>query len=126
MNKVVIGGRLCGDPELRTLPTGSVTSSFTLAVERRKKDAGTDFIICEAWGKVAELLNQYCHKGEKLYVSGRLNVDEYTAKDGTRRHSTRVIVEEFDFPVRARGEQTEQPTAQPTQMTEVEDSDLPF
>ena len=128
MNKVIITGRLCRETELRTLPTGSITTDFTIAVDRRKKDAGADFIQCVAWGKTAEMLNQYVHKGEKVGVIGRLQVREYV-KDGNKRYVTEVVAEEIEF-MQIRRDYTETAeetvTANGDGLTPSNDEDLPF
>ena len=127
MNKVVLTGRLCRETELRTLPTGSITTDFTIAVDRRKKDAGADFIQCVAWGKTAEMLNQYVHKGEKVGVVGRLQVREYV-KDGNKRYVTEVVAEEIEF-MQIRRDYTQaadEATADGDGLTPSEDEDLPF
>lgn len=127
MNKVIITGRLCRETELRTLPTGSITTDFTIAVDRRKKDAGADFIQCVAWGKTAEMLNQYVHKGEKVGVTGRLQVREYV-KDGNKRYVTEVVAEEIEF-MQIRRDYTQaadEATADGDGLTPSNDEDLPF
>lgn len=97
MNVVNLIGRLTKDIELRTLPSGSIVTDFTLAVNRRKKDDGADFIGCVAWGKLAELMNQYMKKGDRICVSGHLNQRKYTDKNGIDRTAINVIVEDFEF-----------------------------
>lgn len=127
MNKVVLTGRLCRETELRTLPTGSITTDFTIAVDRRKKDAGADFIQCVAWGKTAEMLSQYVHKGEKVGVIGRLQVRDYV-KDGNKRYVTEVVAEEIEF-MQIRRDYTQaadEATADGDGLTPSEDEDLPF
>lgn len=128
MNKVIIIGRLCRETELRTLPTGSITTDFTIAVDRRKKDAGADFINCVAWGKTAETLNKYVHKGDKIAVFGRLQVREYVAKDGNKRYVTEVVAEDIEF-MQIRRDYTQaadEATADGDGLTPSEDEDLPF
>lgn len=131
MNKCFLTGRLCGDVELRTLPTGSITTTVTLAVDRRRREDGTDFLICEAWGKTAEIMNQFVHKGDKLTVVGRIKSDEYTGRDGQKKYSTHIVIEEVEFPPKAANDRSYSKPApsanQPTQMQPADnDSDLPF
>lgn len=89
MNKVDLTGRLTKDPQSRWT-NGQESQEqicivrFTLAVNRRKKDAGADFISCVAFGKSAESLEKYCKKGTKLEISGRIQTGSYTNKDGGR------------------------------------------
>ena len=102
MNKVDLTGRLTKDPQSRWT-NGQESQEqicivrFTLAVNRRKKDAGADFISCVAFGKSAESLEKYCKKGTKLEISGRIQTGSYTNKDGGKVYTTDVIVEEWEF-----------------------------
>lgn len=110
MNSVVLIGRLTADPELRYLPSGENTAvaNFTLAVDRNySKDVRqqmesqgkptADFIRCTAWGRTAEIINQYVFKGDQFAVRGRIQTDRYQHKDGHMVYTTDVRVEEFDF-----------------------------
>jgi single-strand DNA-binding protein len=100
MNKVILVGRLARDPELRTTTTGTSVCSFAIAVDRRFKRDGqptADFFNVTAWGKQGEVISQYLRKGRQIAISGRLQTRNYTAKDGSKRYTTEVILEEFDF-----------------------------
>ena len=102
MNKVVLVGRLTKDPELRfTANKGTAVTRFTLAVNRDyKKEDGTqeaDFINCIAYSKRAEIIAQYLTKGKRFTVSGSIRTGSYDAQDGTRRYTTYVVVDGFDF-----------------------------
>ena len=101
MNKVVLIGRLTKDPELRFSPgTGIAISRFTIAVNRRKKEDGTqeaDFIPCVAWRKQAENLANYQKKGNQIAVTGRIQTRSYDGKDGVKKYVTEVIAEEVQF-----------------------------
>lgn len=100
MNKVMLVGRLARDPELRTTGTGKSVCSFSVAVNRRFKQEGqptADFFTVTAWGRQAEIINQYLGKGRQIALSGRLQSRSYDAKDGSKRYVTEVVLEEFDF-----------------------------
>lgn len=102
MNKVVLVGRLTKDPELKfTVNKGTAVTRFTLAVNRDyKKEDGTqeaDFINCIAYSKRAEIIAQYLTKGKRFTVSGSIRTGSYDAQDGTRRYTTYVVVDGFDF-----------------------------
>jgi single-strand DNA-binding protein len=101
MNKVVLIGRLTKDPELRFTPgAGTAVTTLTLAVDRRIKKEGqpeADFINCVAFGKTAEIMAQYLSKGRLIGVSGWIRTGNYEAKDGTRRYTTDVYIDEFQF-----------------------------
>ena len=102
MNKVILMGRLTKDPE--TTYTNSTEplaiSKYTLAVNRRFRRQGepeADFIPCIAFGKAGELVEKYFKKGMMIAVVGRLQVRSYDDKDGNKRWSTDVVVEEQYF-----------------------------
>lgn len=98
MNKTILMGRLTKDVEVRyTQNNNKAVARFTLAVNRRGKDAGTDFISCIAWGKTAELLQKYCKKGSQVGIVGRIRTGQYDDKDGKRVYTTDVVVEELDI-----------------------------
>ncbi|EOU1606699.1 single-stranded DNA-binding protein [Clostridium perfringens] len=102
MNKVVLVGRLTKDPELRfTANKGTAVTRFTLAVNRDfKKEDGTqeaDFINCIAYSKRAEVIAQHLTKGKRFSIAGSIRTGSYDAQDGTRRYTTYVVVDGFDF-----------------------------
>ena len=98
MNKVVLVGRLVRDPELRfAAGSGNAVSRFTVAVNRQFKKDETDFIGCVAFGKTAEIISQYFTKGKQIAVSGSIRTGSYDAQDGTKRYTTDVAVDSFDF-----------------------------
>lgn len=95
MNKVVLIGRLTKDVETRYGETA--VARISVAVDRRTKDKQTDFINCVAFGKTAEFLDKYFHKGMRIALSGRIQTGNYTAKDGHKVYTTDVVVEECEF-----------------------------
>ena len=97
MNKAIMSGRLCADIELRQTTNGKSVCAFTLAVDRRGKDAGADFIDCVAWEKTAEFLARYFQKGQQMNICGRLQTRSYEDKEGKKRKATEVVVEEVGF-----------------------------
>ena len=100
MNKVVLVGRLTKDVELRTTPQGVSVCSFTVAVNRRFKNANgeydADFINCVAWRQTAEFLSRYFSKGRMVGISGSIQTRSWE-KDGERRYATEVLAEEAYF-----------------------------
>lgn len=100
MNKCILMGRLTREPEIRTANENTV-ARFTLAVDRRFKrqndDQTADFINCVAFGKTAEFIGNYGHKGTKFVVEGRIQTGSYTNKEGQRVYTTDVIVEQIEF-----------------------------
>lgn len=98
MNKVVLVGRLVKDPELRfAAGSGTAVARFTLAVNRQFKRDESDFVSCIAFGKTGETIAQYITKGRQLAIAGNIRTGSYEAQDGTRRYTTDVVVESFDF-----------------------------
>lgn len=101
MNKVILVGRLTGNPEVKNTTSGRAVATFTLAVDRRFKNKDgqkeADFIPIVFWGKQAELVGQYLSKGSQIGVSGRLQVRSYDAQDGTKRYVTEVVGDEMTF-----------------------------
>ena len=97
INKVVLLGNLTKDPELIRTGDGIVIAKFTLAVSRQLKKNEADFINCIAFGKTGETITQYFTKGSKIAITGNIRTGSYDAKDGTKRYTTDVIVETFEF-----------------------------
>lgn len=103
MNKVILCGRLTKDPDVRNANTGTKVARFTLAVDRRRgKDAdpnqpSADFISCIAFGKRADIFENYCHKGTKVIVEGNIQTGKYTNKDGQTVYTTDIIVDNMEF-----------------------------
>lgn len=100
MNKVILMGRLTRDPELRTTPNGVSVCSFSIAVNRRFKNAegnyDADFINCVAWRQTGEFISRYFTKGRMIAVVGSLQTRNYE-KDGQRHYVTEVQVDEAHF-----------------------------
>ena len=99
MNHFVGIGRLTRDPNVKYTQSGKAYASFTLAIDRRKSGEGNpqaDFIQCVAWEKTAEVISQYCTKGKKIAVEGRIQTRSYE-KDGRKYYVTEVIVQSMEF-----------------------------
>ena len=102
LNHIVIMGRLTRDPELRYTQTQPPVASFSVAVDRdyNSRESGekqTDFIDCVAWRSTAEFISKYFQKGSMAVVSGRLQIRDWTDKEGNRRRSAEVIVDNMYF-----------------------------
>lgn len=102
MNKFIAMGRLVADPELKytTGEKAMAIANFRLAVDRRLKREGqpdVDYFRCQAFGKTAELINTYLHKGSKILMEGRVEINSYTNKEGQKVYTTDVTVENFEF-----------------------------
>ena len=100
MNKVILTGRLTRDPELRYTAYNKAVCDFTIATNRpvvRDGEKVADFINCRIWNKSAENLVKYQTKGNLIAVIGRIQVDNYTDKDGNNRYNTYLLVEELEY-----------------------------
>lgn len=102
LNKIFVMGRLTRDPELRHTQTGTAVASFTLAVDRDFKDKATgekqtDFIDCVAWRQTGEFVSKYFSKGRMAVVEGRLQMRDWTDKDGNKRRSAEVVADNVYF-----------------------------
>ena len=99
MNKVMLTGRLTKEPRISTLESGTTMASYTLAVQRRKREGqeqDADFISCICFGRTAELIRDYVGKGSKILAVGEISTGSYE-KDGKRIYTTDVNVKEVEF-----------------------------
>ena len=131
MNKWAGLGRLVRDPEIRKGKTSKgeemLVARYTLAIDRRGKDAGADFISCVVFGRGAEFAEKYLKKGIKIAVTGRIQTGDYTNKDGQKVYTTDVIIEEQEFAESKKSEPTQ--TAPDDEFVPIPDdieSELPF
>lgn len=145
LNHITIMGRMTRDPELRRTGSGTAVTSFRIAVDRdfAPKDGGekeTDFIDCVAWRQTGEFVSKYFSKGRMIVVSGRLQVREWTDKDGKKCRTAEVVADNVYFGDSKKDGDNQgtqsygQPANAPAQdysannfdMLEDEDSQLPF
>lgn len=100
MNKVILSGNLCGDPEYQTTASGISLCRFRIAVQRKfKNEKGeyeSDFISVVAWRGTADFVSKYLHKGNKIGVTGSLQTRTYDAQDGTKKYVTEVVADEVE------------------------------
>ena len=126
LNSVIIMGRLTRDPELRRTQSGTAVTSFTMAVDRDfKSQSGekeTDFIDVVAWRNTAEFVSKYFSKGRMAVVEGRLQLRDWTDKDGNKRRTAEVVADNIYF-----GESKKRDTSPDVQLEEIpDDGELPF
>ena len=141
LNHITIHGRMTKDPELRRTGSGVAVASFTLAVDRdfADKQSGekeTDFIDCVAWRGAGEFVDKYFSKGSLAVVSGRLQIRNWTDKDGNKRRSAEVVAENVYFGdsnkntrnQNSAAQSQEQPIEFPSDFSVItdDDSQLPF
>ena len=129
LNHIVIMGRLGKDPELRRTQSGVAVATFNVAVDRDFKDKATgqratDWITCVAWRSTAEFVEKYFSKGSQVLVAGRLQMRDWTDKDGNKRISAEVQAENVYFAgARTEGGQRELPEFE---VMDDDDTDIPF
>ncbi len=132
LNKIVIQGRLTKDPELRRTQSGTAVASATVAVDRDFKNQGgekeTDFIPIVAWKGTGEMLAKYFTKGRMIAVEGRLQLRDWTDKDGNKRRTAEIVANNVYFcDSRKDGESGSEGSEQQGGFSEIEDDgDLPF
>ncbi len=101
MNKVILTGRLTRDPESRMTQSNMEISRFSLACQSdfvsRDGERDTEFINCVAFNRSAQTINRYCRKGQMILVQGRIRNSSYDSQDGTKRYTTDVVVDNFEF-----------------------------
>lgn len=129
LNHIVIMGRLGKDPELRRTQSGVAVATFNVAVDRDFKDKATgqratDWITCVAWRSTAEFVEKYFAKGSQVLVAGRLQIRDWTDKDGNKRISAEVQAENVYFAgAKTEGGQRELPEFE---VMDDDDPDMPF
>ena len=131
LNKGILMGRLTRDPELRHTQSGTAVCSFTLAIDRDRKDANgekqTDFIDCVAWNKQAEFVSQWFSKGAMAIVVGRIQSRKWQDQNGNNRTAIELNCEEVSFgeTKKNRDSNSGRQNSDFADMPE-EDSDVPF
>ena len=156
LNKVMLIGRLTRDPEVRTFQNGGKVAAFGFAVNNRRKNQQTGqwedepvFLDCEAFnrgefGKTADLIEQYLHKGHQAYIEGHLKLDQWNDKQsGEKRSKIKIVVDNVQFlePRRDDGSRSSAPSRrqeapaasqdydsgpEPMQGPPAQDGDIPF
>ena len=136
MNKVILVGNVTKDLELKTTTNGIATCTFSIAVNRKFKNAQgvqeADYINIVTWRQTAELCAKYLAKGRKVGIVGSIQTRSYTAKDGGKRYVTEVVADDVEFltPRGSAGENVQVQDGQQTDIsngfTEVTDDELPF
>ena len=133
LNTILLMGRLVRDSELRHTGSGTAVASFTLAVDRDYKtqngEKETDFVDIVAWRSTAEFVSKYFTKGRMAVVEGRLQIRDWTDKDGGRRRSAEVVADNIYFGDSKRPVSDSDTPAQSGEFTELPDEEkgeLPF
>lgn len=140
MNKLTIIGNLTRDPELRTTTTGRQVCSFSVAVNRRRREGQepeTDYFRVSVWNQMAEICQKYLAKGRKVAVVGPVRISTYTGQDGDTRANMDVLAESVEF-LTPKGEADQGQATKPAQQAQaaevpvnngyivIDSDDLPF
>lgn len=128
MNKIVIMGRATKDPDITSSTSGTTFARMSVAVDRRFKREGepeADFFNCSAFSKTAEFIERYIKKGTKVVISGRLENNDYTNKDGVKVKGTRIIIEEIEF-AESKKESNNTDSKDVTEFNHIDPEQLPF
>ena len=133
-NVCILKGRLCREPELTTTSSGMSVCRIRLAVPRRDKQSGTDFVTCTAFRNQAEFLNKYFTTGQAILIQGNLRTNQWEGVDGVKREGCEVLINNIDFcGAKQENKPSEQSkevqTPQPDPWAELSglaDEDLPF
>lgn len=110
MNSVILIGNLGQDPEMKYFDSGSTVTKFSLALRgynKKEEKEVTDWVSCEAWGKTAELIGEYCKKGHKLAIEGSLKTQKWEDSDGNKKSKTFVLVSRVEFLTSKNSDQTQ-------------------
>ena len=129
-NLCVLKGRLCKNPELSTTTSGMPVCRIRIAVPRRDKQSGADFVTCVAFKSQAEFLNKYFSKGQEILIQGSLRINQWEGDDGVKREACEVLINTIDFCGAKEDKPAEQnvraQTLEPVPFTNLPDEDLPF
>lgn len=102
LNRIILIGRLTRDPEIRYTPAGTAVAGFSLASGKTyavggEKKEQVSYFDCIAWSKLGEIMTEYCKKGHRIAVEGRLQQSRWDDQDGKKRSKVEVVVENFQF-----------------------------
>ena len=130
-NLCVLKGRLCKNPGLSTTASGMAVCRIRIAVPRRDKQSGADFVTCVAFKAQAEFLNKYFSKGQEILVQGSLRINQWEGDDGIKREGCEVLINNIDFcgakqDIKLAEQNERAQTVEPVQFIDFPNEDLPF
>ena len=133
-NLCVLKGRLCKNPELSTTTSGMPVCRIRIAVPRRDKQSGADFVTCVAFKSRAEFLNKYFSSGQEILIQGTLRINQWEGDDGIKREACEVLINNIDFygakqdanPAEKNELAQRAHPVEPVPFTDLPDEDLPF
>ena len=124
LNHVTLIGRLVADPETKSTPNGKSVCNIRIAVDRKGREKETDFFSCTAFGQTGDALGTYATKGRLIAVVGKIQIDNYTDKEGIKRQGIKVLIDQWTL-LDSRKEQ-DIPEPKPAGQLKVDDIDDPF
>lgn len=132
LNKVIIIGNLCADPELRNTPSGQPVCNFRIATNRiwtdrqtNEKQQKTEFHSVVAWRRLAEIVSQFLRKGSLLLVEGRLETRSWDDASGNKRYRTEIIAENIQMGPKGTGEARETHVSPSPEIPVIEENEPP-
>ena len=126
MNRVILIGRLTGEPEARVTQSGVSVTTFRIAVDRRLKAGVTDYFNVVTWRGLAETRAAYLVKGHQVCVEGELTTREYEDREGIKRYLTEIAADRVEFLQRPTDAKISAPSDSKTNPEVIEDGELPF
>ena len=132
LNRVILIGRLTRDPELRYTPSGTAVASFSIANNRSYAVAGekkeqVSYFDCIAWSKLGEIITEYCKKGQRIAVEGRLQQRRWEDQDKNKKSKIEMVIENFQFLTgKGAGDETSQSQESPSQESSSDYSSASF
>ena len=133
INKVILVGNLGKDPETRFTPSGIKVTKFSIATTDKWKDKSTgekrertEWHRIEAWRRLAEICEDYLHKGSQVYVEGKLQTDTWEDKDGMKRYTTKIVAREMQMLDKRDKNACPVPPDKDAPPDDIPDDDIPF
>lgn len=129
LNKAILMGRLCADPDLKQTPNGISVCSFSIAVDRsysKDKERQTDFIDIVAWRQTAEFVSKYFSKGKMIIVEGSIQTRTYQDKNGNKRKAVEVVADNVQFGESKNSAQGNATSPQAAQTSQYESHDISY
>jgi single-strand DNA-binding protein len=126
INQCTIVGRLVADPETRQTQAGKSICSIRVAVDRKGREKETDFFSCTAFGQQGDALAEYAQKGRLIGIVGKIQLDQYTNKEGVKQQSVKIMIDNWQLLDSRKESDASPPNPRPAGALKVDDIDDPF
>lgn len=126
INQCTIVGRLVADPETRQTQMGKAICSIRVAVDRKGREKETDFFSCTAFGQQADALAEYAQKGRLIGIVGKIQLDQYTNKEGVKQQSVKIMIDNWQLLDSRKESDGSPPNPKPAGALKIDDIDDPF